>query len=358
MFQRPRPPLADLNPKRIAVIKPSALGDVVHTMPFVGALRAKFPAAKITWVVNKSYVPLVAGHPAIDAVIPFDRGSMKKGWKTAAKRAAAFGKDLRRGRFDLTIDLQCLARTAVMSLATGATRRVGLSTAREGARLAYTDVIDIPDPDKTHAVEHYWKVAEVLGVGDRPKRFDVPVPSEAKSWALAQLGGLPRPWVAFGVGARWLTKRWPPEHFAVLANQAQARFGGTVFFVGAPDEAPLAEQVFNSLSGPKRNFCGTTDLGQLIGLLSVCDAMVANDTGPLHLAVGLGKPVIAPYTCTVVRRHGPYLQLGGVETTVWCKGSYVRTCDRLECMTDLQPARLWPALAQILSAWPANSRTA
>ena len=72
----------------------------------------------------------------------------------------------------------------------------------------------------------------------------------------------------------------------------------------------------------------------------------------------LGKPTVAPYTCTVVRRHGPYLQLGGIETTVWCKGSYIRTCDRLECMTDLQPDRLWPTLAQILSTWASTSRSA
>ena len=96
MFQRSRIPLGELQPRRVAVIKPSALGDVVHSMPLVGALRAKFPAAAITWVVNKGYVPLVAGHPAIDAVIPFDRGSMKKGWKRAVHESGAFVKELRR----------------------------------------------------------------------------------------------------------------------------------------------------------------------------------------------------------------------------------------------------------------------
>lgn len=358
MFQRSRIPLSELQPRRIAVIKPSALGDVVHSMPFVGALRTKFPSASITWVINKAYVPLVDGHPAIDGFIPFDRGSMKKGWKRAVSESLQFAKLLRRQRFDLVFDLQCLARTGLMCLASGANRRVGLSTAREGARYAYTDVINISEPDKTHAIDTYWKVAEALGVGDLAKQFDVPVAPAVRQWALSQLAELPRPWMAFGVGARWLTKRWLPEHFAALAKQAQARFGGTVFFVGTPDEAPLAERVFGELDGPKKNFCGTTNLAQLIALLAVCDVMVANDTGPLHVAVGLGKPTVAPYTCTVVRRHGPYLQLGGIETSVWCKGSYVRTCDRLECMTDLQPDRLWPVLAQILSAWAATSRTA
>ena len=356
MFQRSRTPLADLKPGRIAVIKPSALGDVVHSMPLVNALRARYPEAAITWVINKGYVALVDGHPAINGHIPFDRGSMKKGWKQAAKESGKFVAELRRGRFDLVFDLQCLARTGLMCIASGAKRRVGLSTAREGARFAYTDVIEIPDPANTHAIEQYWKVAEALGVGDLPKRFDVPVAPAARAWAREQLADLPRPWMAFGVGARWLTKRWPPEHFATLARRAQGQSGGTVFFVGTPDEAPLASQVFDSLEGAKRNFCGSTSLAELVALLDACDVMVANDTGPLHVAVGLGKPTVAPYTCTVVRRHGPYLQLGGVETTVWCKGSYVRTCDRLECMTDLQPDRLWPVLAPLLSPWATRSR--
>lgn len=356
MLQRSRIPLSELQPRHIAVIKPSALGDVVHSMPFVGALRAKFPEAKIKWVINKAYVPLVDGHPAIDGFIPFDRGSMKKGWKRAVSESLNFAKRLKREKFDLVFDLQCLARTGLMCLATGAKRRVGLNTAREGARYAYTDVITIPDPSNTHAIDHYWKVAEALGMGESPKQFNVPVAADVRTWAMEQLEAMPRPWMAFGVGARWLTKRWLPDHFAVLAKQAQAKFGGTVFFVGTPDEAPLAQQVFDQLDGPKKNFCGTTSLAQLVALLAVCDVMVANDTGPLHVAVGLGKPTVAPYTCTVVRRHGPYLQLGGVETSVWCKGSYVKTCDRLECMTDLQPDRLWPVLAQILSSWASTSR--
>jgi ADP-heptose:LPS heptosyltransferase len=80
--------------------------------------------------------------------------------------------------------------------------------------------------------------------------------------------------------------------------------------------------------------------------------MVANDTGPLHMAVALGRPVVAPYTCTVVRRTGPYGQAErAVETTVWCRGSYLKKCTRLECMAELTPARLWPALEEALLQW-------
>ena len=142
-------------------------------------------------------------------------------------------------------------------------------------------MVAIPDPQQRHAIDRYWCVAEALGVGDTSKRFDVPVRAESRAWVQQQMKDLPRPWLAFGVGARWLTKRWPPDSFAELARRAQERFGGTAFFVGAPDEAPLAKQVIAQLRGPSRDFVGTTSLQQLAGLLEAADVMVANDTGPL-----------------------------------------------------------------------------
>ncbi len=111
--------------------------------------------------------------------------------------------------------------------------------------------------------------------------------------------------------------------------------------------------------GSVRNFTGATSLPQLAALLSEADVLLANDTGPLHLAVALGRPVVAPYTCTVIRRTGPYGQEArAFETTVWCRGSYLKECARLECMTELVPARLWPALHELLSTWERQSRSA
>jgi heptosyltransferase-1 len=103
---------------------------------------------------------------------------------------------------------------------------------------------------------------------------------------------------------------------------------------------------------------GKTTLPQLAATLSVADAMLANDTGPAHLAVALGRPVVAPYTCTKVRLHGPYEQSGGVESTVACQGSYLKTCPHMNCMADLTPDRLWPALDEVLTRWSTSCRSA
>ena len=359
MFQRMRKRLTEIDARRIALIKPSALGDVVHAMPVLNALRQRFPSARITWVVNRSYESLLIGHPALDETLLFDRQSMKKGFRSALSGIVSFASQLRRRRFDLVIDLQGLLRSGLMTAATGASRRIGLGTAREGARWFFTDLIPTPLAKEQHAIDRYWLVAEALGVGDLPKRFDVPIADSARSWAIEQLRAYPRPWLVFGVGARWVTKRWPPESFAVLARQAEQQFGGTVLFIGAADETPLAQQVAGSLIGPCRDFTGKTSLPQLAALLECADVMVANDTGPLHLAAALGRPCVAPYTCTQVRRHGPYGSMqGAVETNVWCKGSYLKKCSRLECMSELQPDRLWPVLHEILATWASNCRSA
>jgi heptosyltransferase-1 len=194
-------------------------------------------------------------------------------------------------------------------------------------------------------------VAEALGATVEPQ-VDFPIEESARQWAADTLSPWPRPWIAVGAGARWLTKRWPPEFFAALVRQAQASFGGAAILIGAPDEADVSRRVANAIIGPLCDLTGRTTLPQLAAVLAEADVMVANDTGPLHLAVALGRPIVAPYTCTQVARTGPFGQFGrAVETNVWCKGSYVKRCSRLECMAELTPDRLWPHLCEVLSTW-------
>ncbi|HSQ57592.1 MAG TPA: glycosyltransferase family 9 protein, partial [Gemmata sp.] len=122
--------------RRIAFIKPSALGDIVHALPVLTALRVRFPAARITWVVNSSFEPLIHHHPDVTDTLAFDRGAFKNGPWHATRYAFSFARELRRRRFDLVVDLQGLLRTGLMCLATGAPVRVGFANAREGSRYA------------------------------------------------------------------------------------------------------------------------------------------------------------------------------------------------------------------------------
>jgi lipopolysaccharide heptosyltransferase II len=353
-----RPPLAGCDPQRILVIKPSALGDIVHALPVLSALRRRFPRAHLAWAVNRAYEPLLQGHPDLDATLPFDRGAVRKGWLQGVRALTGYLHRLRKEAFDLTIDLQGLLRSGLMTLATGAPRRVGFSSAREGSRWCYTDAIDLPRLGM-HAVDRYWGVAKALGACDGPITFRVPIQPTAAQWAAEALAGLPRPWLVLAVGSRWLTKRWLPEHFAELAIRSHAQFGASVVFIGGPEEVELSKCVGDRLPGPRKDLTGRTTLAQLAAVLARADVLLANDTGPLHLAVALGRPVVAAYTCTKVAWTGPYGRARhAVETRVWCAGSCLKRCSRMECMAELTPARLWPVLREVLQSWHSHSRSA
>jgi heptosyltransferase-1 len=358
-----RQPLTRLHAHRIAIVKPSALGDIVHALPVLFALRTRFPDAHISWIVNTPLQPLLAGHPDLDATIGFDRASLRGGVVRAMRYLARFGQQLRQARFDLVLDLQGLLRSGLMTWATAAPRRVGLAEAREGARLCYTDLVAAGRMRDRHAVERNWRFAEALGVGDLPKRFDLPRHAAVRAALAARLAGLPRPWLVVAVGSQRPTKRWPAASFAALIRHAHQRAGGSAIFIGSAHEAALARVVIDALPGvPTLDLSGRTSLPELVELTRLADGVLANDTGPLHLAAALGRPVVAPYTCTLARLHGPYgpagLVPGAVETNVWCKGSYRKRCGRLDCMTELQPARLLPVLDEVLRTWPSRCRSA
>jgi heptosyltransferase I len=299
------------------------------------------------------------GHPDLDEVVPLDRHSKDTGPIPALLSFAHFCRQLHRRRFDLAIDLQGLLRSGILTAATRARRRVGLASAREGAPWFYTDQLPGANLKAVHAVDRYWLVAQALGTGSGPKQFHIPISAADRDWAARTLTGSPRPWLMAGVGARWLTKRWPPEHFASLLYKAQERFGGTAIFLGGQDETLLARKVARRLRGASCDLTGRTTLLQLAAILERADVMLANDTGPLHLAAALGRPVLAPYTCTKNQLTGPYQATpGAIESRVWCQGSYVKRCDRLECMNELTPFRLWPALQGALQAREKHCRTA
>jgi heptosyltransferase I len=360
-----RPPLNTYEARNIALIKPSALGDIVHSLPVLHALRIRFPHAKITWVVNQVYALLLEGHPELNEILVFDR-------ENGLRTFPALARELYRRKFDLVIDLQGLLRTGLMTAATRAPRRVGLSSAREGARFFYTDLlpprfvsVSFSGPsagrsaNSLHAVDRYWLVAEALGVGHLEKRFVLPIADAARSWAMESLSNLPRPWLAVSAGSRWPTKRWPPAQFANLVRRAQVKFGGAAILLGSADERSVSNSVSERIGMPLLDLTGETTLPQLVALLSLADAVLANDSGPLHLAAALGRPVVAPYTCTQVALHGPYGQFQhAVPTSVWCAGSYRKRCGRLECMQELTPDRLWPVLEEALFTWASRCHSA
>lgn len=345
-----------MSPFAIALIKPSALGDIVHALPVLSALRRLYPQAHLSWVVNRTYVDLLAGHPYLDEIIPFDRGASRRGIGAMCRAIYRICRQLRARRFDLVLDLQGLLRSGLMTWATRAPRRMGFAQAREGAHWFYTQLVDAPIPEE-HAVDRYWRFVTALGGGQLAKDFLLPRVESAQAWAAGRLAIWPRPWVAFHLGTRWETKRWPVSHFAELARLVIGHRGGTAVLIGGHEDRYLAREFQSRYPACVLNLIGQTSLPQLVALLRHMDAVVSNDSGPLHLADALGRPVLAPYTCSDPRRTGPYHQLqNAVSTQVWCAASLVKKCDRLDCMRELTPQRLAPRLEALLNGLLATAQ--
>lgn len=349
--------LLSFNPSRIAIIKPSALGDVTNAFHPLAALRRLWPQASITWVINHNLRALVDGHPDIDAVIPFDRA------RANPLSFLAFLRLLHQQHFDLAIDLQGLLRSALMTAATAAPIRIGLADAREAAPWFYTHRIIPPGSiDQAHAIDRLLAIPLALGANIDHLSPKVALTEADRSWARQTLAPLPRPRLALNLGARWETKRWPPTHFAEVARRAHQHQQASLFAIGAPEDRPLVDEMISLLDPiPVLDLCGKTSLPRLAALAQQADVVLSNDTGPLHLAAVAGARVLGIYTCTTPALNGPHGPLAAsVQTHVPCAGSYLVKCPRqFICMNDLTPDRLWPSLlTQLLAAQAAAASVA
>jgi lipopolysaccharide heptosyltransferase I len=344
----PRRRLESLDPERICIVKPSSLGDVVHALPILSALRSRWPHSKITWVVNRGYHDVLRGHSDLDDVLLFDRprGGIDE---RAVAAMLALWQRLRDDHYDLTIDLQGLLRSGLLVAATRSPVRVGPADAREGARWLYTDRVDAPRR-RMHAVDRALRFGAAFGAPAVEPQFRLPIGPDDHRWAEAQLAAVPWPRLILTMGARWLTKRWPPEHFAEIGNRAASEYGATLLAVGSAEDRPLVDAVRRHLVAAEiLDFCGRTRLKQLAALALQCDLMISNDTGPLHLAAAAGARVLGIYTCTNPTLTGPYgPHAATVQSCVWCAPSFIRTCRRLDCMSELSPDRVWPVVKEQL----------
>jgi len=382
------PDLHSIDPRRICLIKPSAFGDVVQTLPLLPVLKERFPRAAVSWVVRAELRELLEGHPHLDEIIPFQRrGSWRESWRLL--------RELRRRRFDLVFDLQGLLRTAVMNFATRAPMRVGLETAREGAQWACH--LTLPDTGRlVPAHLRYWRVAEALGLGDRRRETIVHTSADDHLWAGEQLAPLrsrgarnergrqkaesgkeinegassafrlppsavsSAPVLAVHPGARWATKRWPVERFAVVAARAARRYGFGTVILGGKDETVTAgkfEFLLRRFAPSSRcvNLAGKTTIKQLAAVLQQADVLLSSDSGPMHLAAGLGRRVVGVFTCTDPLRSGPPIDANHetVTTSLPCRNCYKKHCPqrrerRLACLDDITVNAVWTAFERLV----------
>lgn len=340
--------------RRILIIKPSSFGDVIHAMPVLHGLRTRFPHARISWLVANNCAGLLEEHPDLDEVIRFDRkryGRIGRGLAPTIEFIRFLG-ELRRRSFDLVLDLQGLFRSAFLTIATGAQVTLGFANAREFAPLFYSRRIAVPDPE-AHAVDKNCLFAQTLGFGDLPVLFNLPVrPKAAESMAaVLDAHGIARgrPYALMGPGTRWETKRWPAAGFAEVARRIRSELGLPVVLIGMEDEAQVAEEVQQAAGDGVVNLAGRTKLPELIALVSGAALCLMHDSGPMHLATALGRPMVAIYGPTSPRRTGPYHRPEAIaRLDLPCSPCYIKRVADCpydhRCMRDLSPDTLMDRL--------------
>lgn len=337
--------LIDLNSKRLLLVKPSSLGDVVHAVATAWALKERWPGLHLSWLVNSNLESLVKPLGCVDATIPFERNRFKGLMAPLTKQGElrSFTGTLRAGRFDAVLDLQGLFRSGLFSWLTRAPIRVGDREAREGAWLFYTDRVSTPE-QPVHARERYAALAAVFGAAT-PTRQDLDVSETERESARALLreaGFDEGPLVAVCPGARWESKIYP-QFAAVLDQLAEHGVKQTVL-IGGSDLVDICDKIVAGCSKARPvSLAGKTSLRTLAALLDISELLVTCDSGPMHMAAAQGTPTLAVFGSTDPVRTGPYGQLqnvvrGECEIMPCLK----RHCPGMgmKCMRDMSPGRV------------------
>jgi len=312
-------------PTRVLIVRPSALGDVGRTVPIAASISHAFKQqnqpVEIHWLVNRGYEPLIEAHPAIDRVISFDRKGLSKfglSW-SATKAGLSLAKALRQARYDIVYDMQGLARSGLLTFLTRAKRRVGFADAREMGWLGY-NVKHRVSLDIRHTVDRMLGLLEADGVEpihDLTLYLSEENQAWLKQWQQAQQ--LTQGYVLVAPTARWESKCWPIDRYVELTCRVcEARPDWSVVVMVSPSEQLIGEQFTQAVTQklPSLNVVmPQTHVGQMMAVVGGCELMLCNDSGPLHLGVGLGRRTVSFFGPTDPAEVGPYRQSSNVIQT-------------------------------------------
>jgi lipopolysaccharide heptosyltransferase I len=341
--------------RRILLVKPSALGDVVHALPVVATLKRRYPEVPLDWLIEEEAAPLLAGHPGVaDFVVSGRRRWQRQLWNPrqvpgVLGEIRTFVGEIRRRRYDVVLDLQGLFKSVLYVAASGASIRVGLADGREGARWALTHRVPVP-PQPVHAVDRYLALAAAVDAREAVRDFTIPLAPSDREAAEAFLADLPRPCVVLHPAARWKTKLWEVERWRALAA-ALASGGMGVAITGSAADAPTAAAICAGLTPAPRSLAGRLSLKQLAAVLARADLMITVDSGPMHVAAALNTRVLALFGPTDPARTGPRGPGRVLRRPLPCSPCLRRRCqipDTRRCMRDLEVDEVLAAAAELL----------
>ena len=324
-----------INPRKILIVKPSSLGDVIHSLPFLNAVKTCLPKSEIHWIIAKGLEGILESHPMIDKLWVIDKDSWKniQNVKSTIQEIKVLFKKLKQEKYDLVVDLQGLLRSGVITAATGAPVRIGFREAREGSSVFYTH--KVAGGKNIHAVDRYLKIAESLGCNTADISFPFPfVQSSDFRLQTSDTGD----YAVIVPGARWKTKIWPAEKFGKLASLLPVES----IIVGSKTDKDIADEIVSLSGGRAVSLAGKTNLRELIAIISRANFIVSNDSGPMHIAAALNVPVFAIFGPTDPSRTGPYGKGHTIiREDILCSPCFRKSCDEMKCMKDLSVEKVY-----------------
>ena len=292
-------------PRDVLIVMLSAVGDAVHVLPVVTALKRTWPNTRITWVIQPLPHTLVAGHPGVDRFLVFERRRGLGAWKSYV----ALRETLRGSSFDVCLSLQVSAKAGLIQRLAPARVRIGFDWTRARDLNWFLNDLHLPSRPDAHVQDQYLEFVEFLGVEAEPLDWGLHLTATVTAARDRFFGGLDGPAIGFVLGATDARRDWTPEGYAQVIDSVAERFGTPCLLLGGPSkkDSAMAEGILRSCRGGTRPIDLTGDgLRRMLWLLDGCALVVSPDTGPLHMARAMGTPVVGLDGRTNPRRAGPY----------------------------------------------------
>ena len=313
-------PLAE-PPRSVCILRLSAIGDTCHVVPIIRTLQHVWPTTQLTWIIGKTEARLMKLLDGVELI-------------TVDKRAGLSGlrnlrEQLRRRQFDVLLHMQLAIRASVMAQQVAAPVKVGFDRARaRELQWLFTNARIAPH-SREHVLDGFFGFVAALGIHERVLRWDIPLPEDARAYAETLIPDS-RPTLIISPCSSHTLRNWAPERYAAVADHASREHGMRIILTGGPSrlerETGIAIESLVDAKTQVTNQVGKDTLPQLLALLSRARALLAPDSGPVHMATMVGTPVIGLYAATNPARSGPYL------SRQWCVDAYpqaaVRFCGK------------------------------
>ncbi len=332
--------------KKILIIEPNWLGDILFTTPAIRAIREKNPDAFIACMIPPRCAELLEDNPDINKLILFDERVSHR----SVFRKLLFIRDLRRLKFDTVISFHRSMSRVLIAYLSGISRRIGYYRRKRSWLL--TDSIE-PPVTLPHRVEYFLNIirAACIDTDNKDYKFNIPEDSVKSAESILEKAGIAADDEFFVVnpGGNWLAKRWPMQSYARLCKELKAIYGKRIFLTGAVKDKELLEDITRTSDGSAINICGKTTLKELAVIMRKAKVVVANDSGPMHIAISQKAPTIALFGPTSPKITGPYGSGRYIVLQRWhdCAIPCYAVCDDYKCMKAITVEDVLEAVERI-----------